>query len=94
VSFEQPVKMEDEQYFQPILSSQEEDNFQQLNTVSILSIPLLLGVGISHLLCCVFRLLKYLRAVLDWNNVFCIVGFFGDLWDCVCVYLAGGTEQM
>ncbi|XP_011872233.1 PREDICTED: transmembrane protein 192 isoform X1 [Vollenhovia emeryi] len=39
--------MEDEQYFQPILSSQEEDNFQQLNTVSIASIPLLLGVSLG-----------------------------------------------
>jgi len=88
--------MEDEQYFQPILSSQEEDNFQQLNTVSIVSIPLLLGVGISRLLCCVFRLLKYLRDLswIHWNNVFCIVDFFGDLWDCVCVYLARRTEQM
>ncbi|EGI66827.1 Transmembrane protein 192 [Acromyrmex echinatior] len=36
--------MEDEECFQPVLSSQEEDNFQQLNTVSVVSIPLLLGV--------------------------------------------------
>jgi len=45
-----PVKMEEEEYFQPILNPQEEDNFQQLNTVSIVSIPLLFGVGISYLL--------------------------------------------
>lgn len=50
--------MEDEEYFQPILSSQEEDNFQQLNTVSVVSIPLLLGVGIPRLLCYVFRIFK------------------------------------
>lgn len=48
--FNQTVKMEEEQSFQPIFSSQEEDTFQQLNTVPIVSIPLLLGVGISRLL--------------------------------------------
>ncbi|XP_070165920.1 transmembrane protein 192 [Polyergus mexicanus] len=36
--------MEEEQSFQPILSSQEEETFQQLNTVPIVSVPLLLGV--------------------------------------------------
>lgn len=39
--------MEEEQSFQPILSSQEEDNFQQLNTVPIVSMSLLLGISLE-----------------------------------------------
>lgn len=38
---------EEEEYFQPVLSSQEEDNFQKLNTVPIVSIPFLLGVSLE-----------------------------------------------
>lgn len=50
LNFRQATMEEEEEYFQPILSSQEDDNFQKLNTVPIVSIPFLLGVGIS---CCV-----------------------------------------
>lgn len=39
--------MDDEEYLQPVLTSQEEDNFQKLNTIPIVSIPLLYGVALE-----------------------------------------------
>ncbi|XP_076234721.1 transmembrane protein 192 isoform X2 [Calliopsis andreniformis] len=36
--------MDDEEYLQPVLTSQEEEHFQKLDTVPIVSIPLILGV--------------------------------------------------
>ncbi|EZA60398.1 hypothetical protein DMN91_010771 [Ooceraea biroi] len=39
--------MDNEECFQPILSSQEEDNFQRLNTLPIVSIPLLFGISLE-----------------------------------------------
>ncbi|XP_014473108.1 PREDICTED: transmembrane protein 192 isoform X1 [Dinoponera quadriceps] len=47
VFFDAPLNMDDEECFQPILTSQEEDNFQPLKTVPVASIPLFLGVSLG-----------------------------------------------
>lgn len=41
------MNMDDEEYLQPVLTSQEEDSFQKLDTVPIVSVPLLLGVALE-----------------------------------------------
>lgn len=42
--------MDDEEYLQPVLTSQEEDNFQKLDTVPIVSISLLYGVSMQYMI--------------------------------------------
>lgn len=42
--FDAPVNMDEEEYLQPVLSSQDEEKFQPLDTVIIAAIPLLFGV--------------------------------------------------
>ncbi|KAG7204089.1 hypothetical protein KM043_001940 [Ampulex compressa] len=44
VFFDAPVNMDDEEYLQPVLSSQEEEYFQKLDTVPIVFLPLVLSV--------------------------------------------------
>ncbi|XP_043272540.1 transmembrane protein 192 isoform X2 [Venturia canescens] len=44
VFFDASLNMDDEEYLQPVLSSQEVDNFQSLDTVKIAAIPLVTGV--------------------------------------------------
>lgn len=45
--FDASTNMDDEEYLQPILTSQEEDHFQKLDTVPLVSVPLLLGVALE-----------------------------------------------
>lgn len=45
VFFDASLNMDDEEYLQPVLSSQEVDNFQSLDTVKIAAIPLVTGVS-------------------------------------------------
>lgn len=37
--------MDDEEFFQPVLSSQEEHHFKKLDTIPIASVPLIFGVS-------------------------------------------------
>lgn len=37
--------MDDEEYLQPVLVSQEEEHFQKLDTIPVVSVPLALGVS-------------------------------------------------
>ncbi|XP_076756494.1 transmembrane protein 192 [Xylocopa sonorina] len=47
VFFDSSLNMDDEEYLQPVLTSQEEEHFQKLNTVPIVSVPLVLGVSLG-----------------------------------------------
>ncbi|XP_053985360.1 transmembrane protein 192 isoform X1 [Hylaeus volcanicus] len=47
VFFDAPNNMDDEEYLQPVLTSQEEEQFQKLDTVPIVSIPLIFGVSLE-----------------------------------------------
>lgn len=44
VFFDSSLNMDDEEYLQPVLTSQEEEHFRKLDTVPIASVPLVLGV--------------------------------------------------
>lgn len=47
VFFDGPANMDEEEYLQPVLSSQDEEKFQPLDTGIIASIPLLFGIGLE-----------------------------------------------
>jgi hypothetical protein len=41
--------MDDEEYLQPVLISQEQESFQKLDTIQIVSVPLIFGVSHNNL---------------------------------------------
>ncbi|XP_015440068.1 PREDICTED: transmembrane protein 192 [Dufourea novaeangliae] len=47
VFFDASHNMEDEEYLQPVLTSQEEEYFQKLDTIPFVSVPLILGVSLE-----------------------------------------------
>ena len=44
VFFDSTLNMDEEEYLQPVLTSQEQESFQKLDTIPIVSIPLISSV--------------------------------------------------
>ncbi|XP_066596438.1 transmembrane protein 192 [Prorops nasuta] len=47
VFFDASLNMDEEETLQPVLTSQEPDNFQKLNTVPIVALPMILGIALE-----------------------------------------------
>ena len=40
--------MDDEEYLMPVLNSQDQENFEKLDTIPIVSVPLIFGVSCTN----------------------------------------------
>lgn len=56
------MNMDDDEYLQPVLTSQEEDNFQKLDTIPYASSALVLGVSVF------FPFVKPLDGILEFYS--------------------------